>query len=77
MVGRALFTASKFPKLINYETLQLLLKVTASTVTDSSDPIIRLSAMKSIYCFCDELTNENEQSIIYLIFFNLSKKSIK
>ena len=69
MVGRGLFTASKFPKLINHETLKLLLKVTASTVADSSDPIIKLSAMKSIYCFCEELSNENEHSIINLSFF--------
>lgn len=64
LVGRALFTASRFPKLLNSETLETLLKVTASTVQDNQNPIIRLSAMKSIYCFCEELSVWNQQSIL-------------
>lgn len=62
LVGRALFTASKFPKMLTPETLETLLKITATTVQESQDPIIRLSAMKSCYCFIEELTAENQQS---------------
>jgi importin-9 len=64
LVGRALFTASRFPKLINKETLLELLKVTANALSDNQNPIIRVSAMKSIYCFCEELSNENQEQIL-------------
>ncbi len=46
------------------ETLATLLKITATTVHESQDPIIRLSAMKSCYCFIEELTAENQQAIL-------------
>lgn len=64
LVGRALFTASRFPKLIYKDTLETLLKVTANALIDNQNPIIRVSAMKSIYCFCEELSNENQEAII-------------
>jgi len=63
-VGRALFTASRFPKIINKETLETLLEVTANALLDNQNPIIRVSAMKSIYCFCEELTAENQESLL-------------
>lgn len=80
-MGRALFTASRFPKLIYKDTLETLLKVTANALIDNQNPIIRVSAMKSIYCFCEELSNENQEAIIIphlpQIFDGLINVSIK
>ncbi len=47
---------------MSHETLETLLNITASTIQDSQQPIIRVSAMKAIYCFSEELTTLNQQS---------------
>jgi len=47
---------------MSQDTLHTLLTITAATINDSHQPIIRVSAMKAIYCFCDELTSLGEQA---------------
>ena len=55
LVGRALFTASRFPKFLSQETLETLLKVTANALHDNQNQIIRVSAMKSIFWLVSEI----------------------
>lgn len=64
LVGRALFTASCFPKLLNPETLETLLKATGMALQDNQNAIIRTSAMRAIHSFTEELTNENQQALL-------------
>ncbi|RNA14456.1 importin-9 [Brachionus plicatilis] len=64
LVGRALFTASKFPKLLNPQTLETLIKASGSAIQENQNPIIRISAMKAIFCFSSELSSENQQHLL-------------
>jgi hypothetical protein len=57
LVGRALFTASRFSKFLNEQILETLIKATGSALQENQNAIIRVSAMKSAYNFCEELTN--------------------
>jgi hypothetical protein len=41
-----------------------LLKATGGALQENQDPIIRTSAMRAIFSFTEELTNENQQSIL-------------
>ena len=64
LVGRAIFTASKFSKLLPAETLNTLIEATANALQSNQNQIIRVSAMKAIFCFCEELSDENKQQVL-------------
>ena len=41
-----------------------LVEATAAALQVNQNPIIRLSAMRAIYCFCEEMTDETKQPIL-------------
>ena len=49
LVGRALFTASRFPKLIERGILETMISATGAALQPNQNQIIRISAMKATY----------------------------
>jgi hypothetical protein len=65
-VGRAIYTASNFSKLINIDIIQKLVEASASAMETSQNTIVRVFAMKAIFNLCTELENDDaKKQVLY------------
>lgn len=56
LAGRSLWTASRFSPIMNDQSLDNFLKLTASLLNMLEQPILRIYALRATYYFCDNVT---------------------
>ncbi|XP_060587837.1 importin-9-like [Ruditapes philippinarum] len=65
LIGRCLWTASRYCEGMNTELLQRCLQATVGGIHPTQPPVIRISAIRAVYGYCDFLkTSENTQLLV-------------
>ncbi|XP_064488644.1 importin-9-like [Ornithodoros turicata] len=60
LVGRCLWVSSKFPESMTPDMMQRFLRTTADALQPSQPPTLRVSAVRTVWGFCDYLSNSNQ-----------------
>jgi hypothetical protein len=66
LVGRAIYTASKFAKLLSIDLIQKLVEASACAMETGQNTIMRIFAMKAVFNFCTELDDDETRKPILL-----------
>ena len=56
LTGRSIWAASRFSPIMNDQSLEVFLKMTATLLEVVEQPILRVFALRSTYYFCDHLS---------------------
>ncbi|KAH3881360.1 importin-9-like isoform X2 [Dreissena polymorpha] len=65
LIGRCLWTASRYCEGMNTDLLQRCLQATVGGIHPSQPPVIRISAIRAVYSYCDFLkTSENTAMLV-------------
>ncbi|XP_076333062.1 importin 9 [Tachypleus tridentatus] len=64
LVGRCLWTASRYPIAMSPDLTQRFLQVTVSGLQASQPSSVRVSAVRAVWGFCDHLKTSNQTSVI-------------
>lgn len=64
LVGRCLWTSSRFTEAMTPELLEKLLQATVSGLHMSQPPSIRISAVRAVFGFCDHLKMANNTQLL-------------
>nr|XP_002127531.1 importin-9 [Ciona intestinalis] len=57
LAGRALWLASRFSKIMPHETMKQFLEATVHGLDETHSPLIRISAVRAVFAYCENLSN--------------------